>query len=410
MIPATVNCKRILAISVLIMTVFLSACRRDNNNTTITPITLSCNDVDVDQTWADRGDGVDYIIDCVIGVNAKLTIAPGVVIMCKTGAGVLVNTGGALKAIGTTDKHIVLKGDVDAPGVWKGIYINSSSIENELNYCEVHNAGNSSFDGNLNRKAAIRVALTAKLKLQNSIVAKSGYDGLYVDGLDSDSQNPITLFAANQFSGNQNYPISAIAPVANALDGEISTYINNSINKIHLRGGNLYGTHVWKKNSVAYLAQDLTSVGYYSDNGSLTIQPGVTVEFMADAGLGIGAYATASWLRIEGTAANRITLTGTTATPGAWKGISFVSSSSNNVVSYTDISYGGSSSYSGSANEKGNLLAGSAGQSGAFTVNNCTINYSGSYGIFVNSNSADITVPGNVTYTGNTNADYYKEP
>lgn len=391
------------------MTVFLSACHRDTT-VTVVPVTLSCTTINSATTWADRGDGVDYILDCMLDINDRLTIAPGVVILCKSDAGIRINNSGSLNAIGTADKNIVFKGDVDITGVWNGLYFIGNSSLNQLNYCQIHNAGKASFDGNTSRKAAIRVALTGRLSLQNSIVAKSGYDGLYVDGLDSDTQNPIAAFSGNQFNGNVNYPVSVISVVANTLDGQGSTYLNNGVNKILLRGGQLYGTHIWKNAGIPYEAQNITAVGYYSDNGNLTIQPGVQIEFAGDAGLCIGDYSTASWMSITGTATSRITLTATSPAPGAWKGVSFVSSSPNNRVEYTDISYGGSSSYSGAANEKGNLIAGSAGQSGAFTISNCTVNYSGAYGIFVNSNSANITVPASVTYTGNTSTDYYKEP
>ncbi|MDW8419299.1 MAG: hypothetical protein RML37_07770, partial [Chitinophagales bacterium] len=222
-----------------LMILFISACRREDNNSQ----TIDCTDINADVTWEDRGDGVDYTLTCVLNVNAKLTIEPGVVIVCKSGSGIVINSGGALKAVGTTDKKIEFKGETDVQGAWKGLYFKSNSVFNELNHCIVANAGSASFDGNAARKANIRVALNAQLKIRNTIVSKSAKDGLYVDGLESDELNPITSFSMNEFTQNAEYPISAIGPTATQLDGMSSTFTGNGRNKVLLRGGRLHGAH-----------------------------------------------------------------------------------------------------------------------------------------------------------------------
>jgi hypothetical protein len=388
----------------LTLSVFIAACRRDND-----PIpALSCNDINENTVWSDRGDGVDYILNCVITVNAKLTIEPGVIIQFRSNAGIVIESAGSLVAAGTSVKPIQLKGDEDIAGVWKGLYIKSNNVLNELNYCTISNGGSESFDGNTARLANIRVASSAKLKLQNSVVSKSAKDGLYVDGFDTDEANPVTAFSNNQFTGNMNYPVSTIGGTANVLDGESSIYTGNVNNKILLRGGRLFGTHVWKKMAIPYLIESVVSAGYYNNEGNLTIEPGVIVEFAGDAGLCTGDYATGSWLSIVGDALNRITLTGETASPGAWKGLAFQSTSPNNVISYTDISYGGSSSYTGNTNQRGNVRAG-AWSAGSFTIDNSTITNSEAWGIYVTLSSPAITVPGSVTYSGNTSGNYYHE-
>jgi hypothetical protein len=392
----------------ILMTVFLSACKKKDTAPDNLPVNISCSDISSATTWVDRGDGIDYILPCVISVKAQLTIEPGVTIQVKSGAGILVETTGSLVAVGTSSKEIIFKSEEDVAGVWKGIYIKSNNVLNELNYCRISNGGSASFDGNTTKLANVRVALNAKLKIQNSTISKSAKDGLLVDGLDSDALNPITAFANNTFTGNLNYPISALGSIGNVLDGTGSTYTGNTYNKVLLRGGRLYGAHTWKKMNVPYLIQSIVSVGYYTDNGNLTIEPGVTVQFAGDAGLCTGDYSTGSWLKANGTSANRITFTGETAAPGAWKGIAFQSNSSNNQISYADISYGGSSSYTGATQKKANLHGG-AWSNGTFTISNATISNSGAWGIWVTLGSPSITVPGSVTYSGNASGNYYQE-
>lgn len=392
-----------MSLCFLFMSVFISACRRESNLTQ----TISCNDINSDVVWKDQGDGVDYVVDCVIGVNAKLTIEPGVVIQFKNNAGLLIENSGALVAAGTSTNPIVLKGDVDVAGVWKGLFIRSNNVQNELSYCKVSNGGSGSFDGNSTKLSNIRLALSSKLKITNCTISKSAKDGLFADGLDGDELNPISSFSNNTFTENLNYPISVLGASANALD-QASTYSANTNNKILLRGGHLYGTHVWKKLTVPYLVESIVSVGYYTDNGNLTIQPGVTVLFAADAGLCTGNYSTGSWMAITGTAIDRITLTGETAAPGAWKGIAFQSTSPNNTISYLDISYGGSSAYTGASSERANILAG-AYSGGSFSIANSTISNSAAYGIYATLPSPAITIPGTVSYSGNASGNYFHE-
>ncbi len=384
-----------------------SSCNRDDNNTTPTTETISCNDINSDVTWVDRGADVDYILTCVVQVNAKLTIEPGVTIEVRNGAGIIVEDAGSFVAAGTASKNIIFKSNQDVAGVWKGIFIRSNNVLNEINYCQISNGGSASFDGNSTKLANIRLALDAKLKLQNSTISKSAKDGLLADGLDFDELNPIASFSNNVFTGNQNYPISVLGASANVLD-QASVYTANTNNKVLLRGGHLYGTHTWKKLAVPYLIESIVSVGYTTNNGNLTIQPGVTIQFAGDAGLCTGNYSTGSWMNVTGTASDRITLTGETAAPGAWKGIAFQSTSPNNTITYTDISYGGSSSYTGNTSQLGNVIAG-AWSGGSFAISNTNISNSAAYGIYVTMPSPTIAVPGSVVYSGNASGNYFEE-
>jgi hypothetical protein len=387
---------------------FTSSCHRDTDPVINEAQPIACGDINSDVTWADRGLPVDYTLDCIVSVNAKLTIEPGVTIFVKSGAGIIIENTGALVASGSAAKNIILKSEQDVAGVWKGIFVKSNDVLNEMNYCRISNGGSASFDGNSTKLANIRVALNAKLKLQNSTISKSAQDGLLCDGLDGDEQSPITLFSGNTFTDNLNYPISALGSIATKLDGTGSVYTGNTYNKILLRGGLLQGANVWTKLSVPYYVNATVSVGYSSTVGNLTIEPGTTVQFGSDAGLTVGQYSATSWMKIIGDASNRITLTGETALPGSWKGVAFQCTNTNNRVSYTDVSYGGGSSFTGNTSELGNILAG-AWSAGSFTIDNTSISNSAAYGIYVTLPSPTISVPGSVTYSGNASGDYFEE-
>lgn len=397
--------RRLRSLSVAVitfLTLITSACRRDEEDSVI-----SCTEISSPTTWADRGEGIDYLLDCDLVVSAKLTIAPGVVIQCKNNASITIENNGALSAVGSAAAPIVFQGESSLAGVWQGLYIKSNSPENELRYCTISHAGSGSFDGS-DVKAAIRLRQSSLVKILNSTISKSARDGIYIEGLDTDSQNPISVYQANSISECARYPLNILGATVNVLDGTGSTYSANASQSINIRGGRLYGDHTWKKTSIPYRVEAIVSAGYYGDNGNLTINPGTTVHFAGDAGLCTGDYSTGSWMRIVGSAAERITLTGETQLPGAWKGLAFQSEMPQNAIQFADISFGGSSSFTGNGNQKANIRAGSW-SAGSFTISDATVSGSFGYGIYATMPSPEITLPGSVVFSGNASGDYFHE-
>ncbi|MCX7744890.1 MAG: hypothetical protein N2167_10050 [Flavobacteriales bacterium] len=372
-------------------------------------VTIPCSDVNSDTVWENRNDGVDYVLNCVVTVNARLTIEPGVVIECKANSGIIVENGGAIVAVGNDDDKIEFIGELDQQGVWKGIFIKSNNPLNQISHCIIKNGGSSSLDGISENKANIRVSNNAKLTITNSVISKSGKDGLRVDGIDASENNPLTTCANNTFSNNQNYPVSVPSSCATSFDGLSSIYENNGINKMHLRAGRMIGTHSWKKMNIPYLVEGIAMVGNSNNSGNLTIDPGVVVQFAGDAGLTTADYSTNSWLRIVGTSDERITLTGETLMPGAWKGVAFQSTHLNNEMAFVNIACGGSSSYTGATQKRANIHVG-AWSAGSLTISETNVSNSSAWGIWINANSASITIPPSVTFNNNASGDVYDEP
>lgn len=399
--------KKISLFTILLSILIIGSCKKDSKNNVAIPEKISCTDITTEKTLTDRGDGVDYILDCVVSIYGRLTIAPGVVIQCKANSGFWVANSGSLSAVGTAAAPINFKAETEVPGFWKGIYFQSNNPLNELNYCTIEYAGSSSFDGNADNKAGVRVSANGKLKITNSKVYGSASNGLLVDGIDAERNNPISSFSNNEFTGN-NFPLSIIAPVINSLDGMGSKYLGNTKNKILVRGGVLVNDHLWKKTPIPYLINNTVKVGDYGDAANLVINPGVTIQFGSDQGLTTGEYSSGSSLKIVGTPTERITLTGETPVAGSWKGIAFQSNSPINEIAYTDISYGGSSSFTGATNRLANINAG-AYSAGTFKISYSSVTNSAAYGIYVTMPSANIDTTNNVTFSNNASGNYKKE-
>jgi hypothetical protein len=382
-----------------------SSCRRDEEES-IDP-NIPCTEINTATVWEDRGEGIDYILNCDLVVSAKLTIAPGVVIQCANNSSITIENNGSLVAAGTVSAPIVFQGSTAQAGVWQGLYIKSNSPENELRYCTISHAGSGSFDGS-DVKAAIRLRQTSLVKILNSTISKSARDGIYIEGLDTDSQNPISVYASNSISECARYPLNILGATVNVLDGTSSTYTANANQYIHIRGGRLYGDHIWKKSSIPYHVEEVVSAGYSSGNGNLTLNPGVTINFAGGAGLCSGDFSSGSWLRIVGTAAERITLTGETALAGAWKGIAFQSTLPQNAIQFADISFGGGGSFTGNTSQKANIRAGSW-SAGSFTISDATVSGSIGYGIYASFSSPEITWPASVVFSNNASGNYFHE-
>jgi hypothetical protein len=332
-----------------------------------------------------------------------MVIQEGTEIEFAEGAGIIIGTAGSLKVNGTAASMVIMRG-VGGTAAWKGLWFQSMDDNNELKYCTVTGGGQESFNGH-DIKANVRVAHTGKLGILNSTISNSRRDGLYIEGNDADFANPLRVFAGNTFTNNTNLPITTIASTISTLDGTGSTYTGNGNAHIEIRGGRVYGDHSWNKNSIPYLVDGEIRAGYYTDIGNLTINAGVVMEFINNFGITVGEYSI-GYLKMMGTSSEHITLT--TGDISAWQGVCFQSTNSQNLLSYVDIDKGGSAPFTGATQKKGNIVIGGFSAGGA-TIENCNVNNSAAYGIFVATGSGTPTIM-NVSYSGNAQANYYVEP
>ena len=81
-----------------------------------------------------QSDLPDYIITDQIQVNADLRIDPGVRIEFAFGSSLIINEKGSIRAFGEKDSPIVFDAKELKQGYWKGIYIKSMNVMNELSF------------------------------------------------------------------------------------------------------------------------------------------------------------------------------------------------------------------------------------------------------------------------------------
>ena len=121
----------------------------------------------------------------------------------------------------------------------------------------------------------------------------------------------------------------------------------------------------------------LESDVYVDAGGTLSVGPGVTVQIPG--GCGVYAYGT---LNAQGTAESHVTFTSTSASPGpgSWEEIGFYGAgASASVMTYCDVTYGGSGAYRNKFNGYYNCYGSILAWDCAPTFDHVTSSYSGNY-------------------------------
>ena len=142
----------------------------------------------------------------------------------------------------------------------------------------------------------------------------------------------------------------------------------------------------------------VTSDVCIENSSTLTINPGVLIEFEADASLQVCGDGSA--LVADGTTDSTITMTGTQADAnGWWKGIGLYSSNPNNLLNYVEIEHAASTDF-GSMGAAGAVALNNGSE---LTLKNSTIKDGGAYGLHVDEANIALAFSGN-SFSGHNKA------
>lgn len=404
---------QLIALSVIGSILFLSACEKDdddqdNQQQTVDPIELKCEDINDEMILEDRSEGVDYYVPCMIQVNAGLIIEPGVTIEFAQDAGFEIQDydtwEGYISAEGTAQDSIVFTGEIKTAGAWNQIQIKSSDLRNTMKYCIIEYAGKS--DGSA---AAIHME-EGKLELQSSLIRyNSGY-GMFLD-----KHSDISGYANNTITGNMNYPLHIAANVVTHLDGDGSSYTGNmnnagdNMDEIYVFSNSIYergritgqNTHVWDDPGVPFYVNELVYVGE-TDEGSLRINAGCEISFGQNFGFWVDEYN--AFLEIKGTASDNVILRGRDG-QGSWNGIYVNTNNVKNSIEHAVITDGGQDVVGHWFNNPANISLGYHGSTTTLSLSNVALNNSGGCAIAEGGGTINLTTS-NVTYSGNAGNDY----
>ncbi len=304
--------------------------------------------------------------------TVRLTIEPGNTIKVVSGAQLQVGTtsnGGELYSIGTADSVITFTSYDGTSGGWNGIYFHDYSDEyttapSVLDYCVIEKGNDYNYYAHN----------TSHVQISNSIIR----DGL-VDG--ARYYNSYGTIQNCDFENNNRYPLYFTNWQASPIHS-MNSMSGNIVDMIVLEGGQYEEDRTFLyDNGLHYLALNDIIIGRYTVYRTLTIEPGVTIEFQPGTQLQVATTSNGGNLFAEGTAGSPIIFKAFNNTPGGWDGIYF--------HPYSDV-YGSSSSMKYCIIEQGNDYNVYCNETTEPFFENCTFQNSVNNGLLETSSSPEV--------------------
>ncbi len=149
------------------------------------------------QTWKNLSVPYRVFVSIEIEDGGHITIEPGTRFAMDEGAGIDINPGGSLRAVGTASNPIRFFGLQQTPGFWDNIRftLNASDARNRLeNVVVSHGGGNSIFEG------AINLQRNSSAVVTSSAIRNSASSGVCIDP--GALVNATQIRTQNSFSGN----------------------------------------------------------------------------------------------------------------------------------------------------------------------------------------------------------------
>ena len=299
----------------------------------------------------------DYAVSGICDVNAKLTIEPGVVIEFGSGGRMDIEKDGALKAIGSSDNHIIFTGATKSPGSWEGIRFVGNNPENEISHVEVIYGGQDNYSN-------ISIKYNGGTKINHTLSKNSA-----TYGLSAENGADLREFSYNTFSNNSMASLEIPANLIGSLD-ENSDYLGEAgdVSFVSVVADDVEENQEWPAINSPYVMNGITNI-----KSKVRVNPGAIFQFNAGARLDIEGNNGA--LIAKGKPDSIIKFLGNQEIAGYWEGIRFQTNNPENELTYTKISHGGANNYS-------NVIV---TYNGSVKITNSDFAMSETYGLDVNS-------------------------
>lgn len=305
-----------------------SACRDDEDDVVIPSVqTLACS-YTTNTTLLEAV----YEVNCdVIVSNATLSIPAGAKLVFKSGTKISTSNGGAINAMGTSVKPIVFTGKEAIKGYWKGVDINTNSLNNTFSHCRFEYGGSG--------QSMVRLG-GDNSEICKAVFTSCIFDGSAANGLFVNEQSSIAGSTANQFKNNNEYAVWMAYENVSELDNS-NQFSNNVKNKVYVKSDDFTINElvVFNKISVPYVLDNTPSNPLKKIVAGFEIKPGTVIEMSPNFMLEVQS---SGYFKAQGTAAEPIIIRGIEPVKGYWDKIRFKATpSASNIMQYCIISDGG---------------------------------------------------------------------
>jgi len=341
-------------------------------------------EVNFDNTWDNLS--LPYrIADGLKIKNATLTIEPGIQLLFEYNEGATIADNGCLQAVGTPSERILFTGsDI---GRWKGIVFTPTANyhNSQVVHCIIEKGGqDSNYPANI-------ILQDAFPEISDCLIRQSVGYGVYISG----KIKPIN-FNNNIITNNAFAPISISASAVPGLAPGL--YLGNGMDVIEVRGGPLEDPITedvfWDNLGLPYQVKGIVQI----QASTLILSPGLTLQMAERSGFevliqgGLIADGTSAMIKIESVF----------PVSGTWNNIYFSNTADQKNCQLINcrISYGG-----GDINRPGMIYCDNISP----TIRSCTIDYSLTWGIYLNGNVVIYDLNSNL-FNGNGYGNYYETP
>jgi hypothetical protein len=314
----------------------------------------------------------------MITFRKSLTVLKGTELLFESDAGFHLYS--TLNINGSATEPVLFDGTAGTTGTWKGIHVRSSDAM--ITYASIRNGGSENLP-DVTEKAALIVG--GLLNMQHSEITGSGGIGLWM-------RNNGTIQYASNFTGN-NFTDNLTTNIRLGFDDVHKVITGNTLTPyseetpvVEVRKGKSDFLSNWEDLTEGIDYRVVDSVSIVSTK-SLTIDPGVTIEFAEGTVFNISGS-----LDATGTAENPVLFTGAGGAAGSWRGI-FIKTDNSVVMDHVTITGGG-----GDTTDKANVIIRKGAVS--VTITNSTITNSAGYGVMVKSGASGFAI--NEPASGNT--------
>lgn len=312
-----------------------------------------------------------YEVEYVLMVSSTLELDPGVEIYFAPEAGLEIESGAVLSAIGTEDEPVLMTSLTDEG--WPGITMEgAASSNNRLEYTTIENAVDT----------AVRLEGMSRLTIDHSEIRNAASYGVWAS-----FEAEVTV-SASAFIDNGvpiHVPLLGVALIG--IDNVLET---NDEAVVEVNGGGLHVAATWSDVGVPLRVDGDVLIA-----APLVIEPGVEVHMPQKGRFTIDEEGS---LTAQGTAQDPIHFRGIEPERGYWLGIGFESKSASNVMSHCTIEHGGGDHWTPSPNTEGMIWL----EDGAkLTMTDCTLSKAKGATVLANEDDVDLTDFANNTITDN---------
>ncbi|WP_144060729.1 hypothetical protein [Salinarchaeum sp. Harcht-Bsk1] len=345
---------------------------RDNDDDRVKAAGTGSGDtITTDQIW--QSPGVPFYVTKNLTTEAYLTVDPGTTIEFKAGKGLDVN-GGTLRAPGTAEDPITVRGEESGRGTWQGLrFVNTVSADNLLEHVVVDGAGDSLWHGADRSKAGVYAQnADVQVTIRNCTFERNAVTALTADGGGEDGAD-LTVegcsFRDNAVPMRLSADLVDGVAASQSFEGNDGSYV--------LVGATGSSTRVTADATWAALDVPYRLTRHCRCHAGLTIEPGTTVEAAAKKGI----YVPEGYLTADASGADPITFTDAADAEENWRGISVNTAASENRLDDVVVENAGNGLWTGNWDSHASIFVYGGEDNGELRIRNSTIRNSAGHGI-----------------------------